>query len=149
MVWNQATQTSGGGFGYGANATAIGGPSTGNDTGTPGAGGGYWGGNVSTSIEHNPGHHAATGGSCYISGYSGCRAVKNSSTQSNISFETHANHYSGLKFDSGAEMYDGGGYKWGSTAATSTCGFKHPTTGNTENGHYGNGYCRITLISID
>ena len=140
----KATQTSGYKFGIGADATRYGGTVSGSDTGSSGGGGGYWGGNVSNSSVQDNGYHSGTGGSCYISGFSGCRAVKSSSTsQSNISFETHANHYSGLKFSS-SEMYDGAGYKWNSSAATSTRGFKNPS-GTNENGHSGSGYCRITF----
>ena len=92
---------------YGANQTSGGGTHSSlnyvgsfglagymNSTGDWGAtgGGGYYGG---TSI-YNAG--ASGGGSSFISGYNGCDAIFENSTEGNIYHSHQPNHYSGLVF---------------------------------------------------
>lgn len=106
-----------------------------------GGGGGYYAG-------INSGHvNSASGGSSFISGYSGCNAITELSTDDNIEHTNQANHYSGKVFTSGV-MIDGKGCNWSSGSAAS-CGSNQPQpTGSNTAGHSGNGYARITLLSI-
>ena len=82
------TQSSGGGFGYGADVT--------NNTDTGGAGGGWYGGKVTN---HNNG--GAGGGSSYIKGYSGCNT-------SYHSYQTNINYIEGGSLQIGKR--NGNGY---------------------------------------
>jgi len=91
-----------------------------------GGGGGYYGG--ANSIVHCGG----SGGSSFISGYSGCNAIKESSTESNIVHSGSPNHYSGYVFTNSVMVA-------GNAIITSP-------TGGTEIGHNGNGYCVISWI---
>jgi len=93
-----------------------------------GGGGGYYGGGgggVNTGIIGS-----GAGGSSFISGYTGCDAIKESSTEENIEHTGQPNHYSGYVFTNPV-MIDGG-----STMPS--------PSGGTETGHSGNGYCIIT-----
>ena len=113
--------------------------------GQDGEGGGGWYGGCAA------GHASGAGGSSYISGFTGCRAIKQSAT---VNTGGEAYHESGsvATIDgqsytfSNPEIWDGNGYKWNSSAATSTRGFKSPS-GSAENGHTGNGYARITYTN--
>ena len=99
--------------------------------GLSGGGGGYYGGNVSWDITgSNSIHASASGGSSFISGYSGCDAIAESSTEDNIIHTGQPNHYSGKVFTNPI-MIDGGSVM-------------PSPTGSTETGHTGNGYCIIT-----
>ena len=115
-----ASQTSGYKFGIGASSDRTGG------------GGGYYGGNMTSIFEHTErrDHCAATGGSSFISGYTGCDAISESSTEDNIIHTGQPNHYSSYVFTNPV-MIDGG-----STMPS--------PSGGTETGHSGNGYCIIT-----
>ena len=62
------------------------------DNNQTGGGGGYYGGGSS-------GHSGAGGGSSFVSGYTGCNAVAESSTSSNIIHTNQAIHYSNKKFE--------------------------------------------------
>ncbi|SFW48642.1 Glycine rich protein, partial [Prevotellaceae bacterium HUN156] len=114
------TQTSGYGFGIAlyskpSSASSVWG----------GGGNGYYSGYSDTTT------HGGGGGSSFISGHSGCNAIKESSTSGSISHSGSPNHYSGLVFTS-TQMIAGN--------ATQT-----KPGGGTETGHSGNGYARITL----
>ena len=139
-------QTSGYKFGRGQDGNN----SNSNKT-SSGAGGGYYGGTSATytydqgkqysiSEFYGPG----AGGSSFISGHNGCKAIKSSSTESSISHESHANHYSGYVFTS-TIMIDGLGYQWTTTKGTLKT-MPNPSGGNfaSGKGNSGNGYCRIT-----
>lgn len=91
-------------------------------------GGGYYGGGAC-------GHCGGSGGSSFISGYSGCNAITEESTESNITHTGSSNHYSGLVF----------------TNMTMTAGnaIMPAPGGDTETGHSGNGYARITFVSAN
>jgi len=91
-----------------------------------GGGGGYYGG--ANSIVHCGG----SGGSSFISGHSGCNAIKESSTESSIIHTGSPNHYSGYMFTN--SMMIAGNEPMPS-----------PISG-TETGHNGNGYCIISWI---
>ena len=133
-----ASQTTGNKFGQGADGKTQ--PF--NNACTGGGGGGYWGGNTSTNtaIFHGRIECGGHGGSSYISGYSGCVAVKSGTSDSNIAFRTEtdavtkASHTSGLVFTSGTSMIDGDNSMPNPAAATGNI------TGNN-----GNGYARITV----
>ena len=106
----------GGGFGYSSGNAQSGG------------GGGYYGG---ATVAHCGG----SGGSSFISGYSGCNAIDKSSTFDKITHTGLPNHYSGLIFTN-SQMIVG------------NSSMPKPT-GGTETGHAGNGYARITFVSAN
>ena len=106
-----------------------------------GAGNGYYSGGAGN-------HCGGAGGSSFISGYSGSNAISSSSTSSNIVHTGSPNHYSGKIFTSGV-MIDGKGCNWSSGSA-SNCGANQiQPNGSYATGHMGNGYARITLVSLD
>ena len=114
---------SNGGFGYGGAS---------NNTHGGGGGSGYYGGGGGGWIR---GLVASGGsGSSYISGYSGCNSISQSSTSSSISHLGSANHYSGYVFTNSV-------MKAGDESMPST-------SGGTETGHYGNGYAKITWMPV-
>lgn len=93
-----------------------------------GGGGGYYGG-------AHCGHCGGSGGSSFISGYPGCNAITEASTESSITHSGSSNHYSSLVF----------------TNMTMTAGnaIMPIPSGGTETGHSGNGYARITFVSAN
>ncbi len=89
-------------------------------------GGGYYAG--------NPGYGGnAGGGSSFISGYYGCNAISEESTENNIIHTGQPNHYSGLIFKNG--MMRSGADEMPTHNGTSTM-----------IGNSGNGYAKISLI---
>ena len=97
-----------------------------------GSGGGYYcggGGGVAWGMVGS-----GSGGSSFISGYSGCDAIAESSTEDNIIHTSQPNHYSGKIFTNSV-MRDGGSVM-------------PSPTGGTETGHTGNGYCIITWFPL-
>jgi len=113
------SQTSGFRFGIGQTGNSG---SIGHDR--SGGGGGYYGGYAYRC--------AASGGSSFISGYQGCNAIKESSTESNIVHSDSPNHYSGYVFINSVMIA-------GSASMPSP-------VGGTESGHGGNGSCIISYI---
>ncbi|WP_084608566.1 fimbrillin family protein [Xylanibacter oryzae] len=114
-----------GGFGYGGTndgfKSVLGGCA---------GGSGYYGGGAS-----NRGHGGGGGGSSFISGYTGCNAILESSTSDKIQSANSPNHYSKYIFTN-SQM----------TAGNTSM----PTpSGGTETGHTGNGYARITFVSAN
>jgi hypothetical protein len=106
-------------FGYG------GGTATYTAAGTQtGGGGGYYGGGLS-------GHGGAGGGSSFISGHIGCNAINSSGAHTG-----QPNHYSGKVFTN-TQM------KTGNESMPNPRG-----TGNIT-GNSGNGYAKITIVSVD
>ena len=91
-----------------------------------GGGGGYYGGAIC-------GHCGGSGGSSFISGHTGCDAITEESTESNIMHTEQPNHYSGLVFTN-------------TTMTAGNASMPNPS-GGTETGHSGNGYARITFVS--
>ena len=98
------------------------------------------------------------GGSSYISGHTGCVAIKEGSTTdprevkiSGCETGTTNNdcsiHYSNMVFTE-TVMIDGKGCKWTNELTTDCAGQPQPD-GTTTTGHSGNGYARITLLSIE
>lgn len=105
-----------------------------------GGGSGYYGGG-------SVGHGGAGGGSSFISGHNGCDAIKEESTEDNIIHTGQSIHYSGLYFTD-TLMIDGNGYQWTNQKEGYT-GMPSSSDKNIITGNSGNGYARITLISID
>lgn len=108
-----------------------------------GGGSGYWGGVKGYG-------QGGSGGSSYISGHAGCVAIVSASstaasTAGTVNSVERSKHYSGKIFTN-TVMVDGGGYKW-TTSRSGTQNVMPKTSGSgTENGHYGDGFCRITYI---
>lgn len=96
----------------------------------PGGGGGYYGGG---SISYAGG---SGGGSSFISGYPGCDAILESSTESNIIHTGQPNHYSGKIFTNPV-MIDG------------LHTMPNPRGVGNIKGNPENGYARITLVSVN
>ena len=129
------TQTSGGIYGCDtynnicgtSGRFGIGGSGNGKDPG-PSGGGGYYGGGGITYVG------SASGGSSFISGFQGCDAIFENSTEDHIYHRGNPFHYSGKYFTDGI-MIDGQ--------------HEMPTTDlhSTELGHQGNGYAIITYIA--
>ena len=93
-----------------------------------GGGSGYYGG--AHGIHPGGGWTGGGGGSSFISGYTGCDAIDESSTEDNIVHTGQPNHYSGKVFTNPI-MIDG-------------ASIMPSPSGGTETGHSGNGYCIIT-----
>ena len=85
-----ATQTAGYKFGIGQDGYGVG-----DSDGVAGAGGGYYGGFTS---DESDGKEAGSGGSSFISGYEGCNAISEESTEDNIIHTEQSIHYSGKEF---------------------------------------------------
>ena len=100
----------------------------GDGTSSSGGGSGYYGG--AHGIHGGNGWTGGGGGSSFISGYTGCDAIDESSTEDNIVHTGQPNHYSGYMFVHSV-MIDGGSVM-------------PSPSGGTETGHSGNGYCIIT-----
>ena len=117
-----------------------------------GGGGGYWGG--------TKGHgNGGSGGSSYISGHAGCeaRASETATTNKTGTANTIAKstHWSGKIFTaSSIVMIDGDGYRWTTTKGTLinvplTDLYDTTNREAVNHGHTGNGFARITQISVD
>lgn len=131
-----ATQTSGYAFGYGGPGLA--------GQAYSASGGGYYGGKSSTTQPCT----LSAGGSSFISGHAGCNAISESSTSSNIIHTGQSIHYSNYKFEK-TNMIDGAGYSWTNTKGNDTVGMPTYDGLGTMIGNIGNGYAKITFISID
>lgn len=128
-----ATQTTGFVFGRGGNGDNTG--STYYCNGHAGGGGGYYGGIGGLSTGMYCYTIGGGAGSSFISGHIGANAIDSNSTSSKIMFTNQPNHDSGYIFDS--TFMIGGNefmptYDWKSTMI----------------GNRGDGYARITLLSI-
>ena len=98
-----------------------------------GAGNGYYAGGKGNLGYYTVGVGAT--GSCFISGYPGCDAIKESSTENAIVHTGQPNHYSGLVFTD-TEMIDG------------QSSMPSPFGGTDEIGHSGDGACIVTQLSF-
>ena len=103
-------------------------------------GGGYYTGSSGSAAN-------AGGGSSFISGHNGCDAIKEESTEDNIIHTGQSIHYSGLYFIN-TLMIDGEGYRW-TTKKEEQIGMPSHSDNSIIMGNSGNGYARITLVSID
>ena len=110
-----------------------------------GGGSGYYGGGSGLATDNNV--DSGAGGSSFISGHNGCDAIKEESTESNIIHTGQSIHYSGLYFTN-TLMIDGEGYRWTDTKEEQI-GMPSHSDNSIIMGNSGNGYARITLISID
>ncbi|MBP3635347.1 MAG: InlB B-repeat-containing protein [Bacilli bacterium] len=124
---SEATQTSGYKFGIGQNGSG-----TGDGDGVAGAGSGYYGG---TTSGNSSGKETGTGGSSFISGYDGCNAIGEESTEDSIVHTGQSIHYSGLAFTNFV-MKSGND--------------EMPTTDGASSmiGNLGNGYAKITRLEV-
>ena len=102
-----------------------------------GGGAGYYGGGSGGGWSG-----AGAGGSSFISGHDGCNAVNSSGSHTG-----QPNHYSGYVFTD-TIMIDGAGYKWTNVKGEYT-GMPTHDGKSTMTGNSGNGYAKITLVSID
>lgn len=124
------TQTSGGK----GNSTSLegkfgfGGNNTNSNVASSGGGGGYYGGGATTNIGYST--EVGGSGSSFISGYENCDAMDKDGKHTG-----QPNHYSGLIFTD-SNMISG----------SDTMPTYDGTT--TKNGNVGNGYAKITLISL-
>ena len=84
------TQTSGYKFGIGQNGYGVG-----SSNGVAGSGGGYYGG---TTSDYADNCEAGAGGSSFVSGYDGCEAILEESTENNIIHSGQKIHYSKKEF---------------------------------------------------
>ena len=84
------TQTSGYKFGIGQDGYGVG-----DSDGVAGAGGGYYGGMTSDYADEC---EAGAGGSSFVSGYDGCNAISEESTENNIIHSEQKIHYSKKEF---------------------------------------------------
>ena len=98
-----------------------------------GAGNGYYAGGKGNHGDCTVGVGAT--GSCFISGYSGCDAIKESSTENAIAHTGQPIHYSRLFFTD-TKMIDG------------QSPMPSPFGGTDEIGHSGDGACIITQVSF-
>ena len=148
-----ATQTSGGPAMYKGidGSFGIGGINSVSSYNT--GGGGYYGGG---------GGATSAGGSSFISGHNGCVAITEDSTEDNIIQRNDSSgnvcidgttdimcsyHYSDYIFNN-TVMIDGGGYVWTTVKANSSTGMPTHDGSGTMKGNDGNGYAKITLLSI-
>ena len=95
------TQTSGYKFGIGQNGYGVG-----SSNGVAGSGGGYYGG---TTSDYADNCEAGAGGSSFVSGYDGCNAISEETTENNIIHSGQKIHYSkkvfqNIKFLNGNEQ---------------------------------------------
>ena len=118
------------GFGYGGSYRS-GLPAT-------GGGAGYYGGSRSGHVA------SAGGGSSFISGYNGCDAITEDSTENNITHTGQPNHYSGYIFTNPV-MIDGAGCNW-QTGVAASCFVQPQPNGGRSVGHSGDGYARFTYL---
>ena len=117
-----------------------------------GGGGGYWGGARGYG-------NGGNGGSSYISGHAGCEARASETATSNKTGTANtiakSTHWSGKLFTaSSIVMIDGAGYQWttakGSKMNVPKTDFYETTNKETTTfGHSGDGFARITQISVD
>ena len=165
-----ATQTAGGYGAYNGKRENVGTFGKGGDGeknnqyyGSSGGGGGYYGGGGGYSKSWMPedlrcSASSSTGGSSFISGHNGCDAISEASTSSNIIHTGKSIHYSGKNF-ANTVMIDGYGQTW-STVVGDIVSYPNPFGGfyvlNNKIGRVdnldefsGNGYARITLLSLD
>jgi loricrin, putative len=84
------TQTSGYKFGIGQDGYGVG-----SSNGVAGSGGGYYGG---TTSDYADNCEAGAGGSSFVSGYDGCEAILEESTENNIIHSGQKIHYSKKEF---------------------------------------------------
>ena len=84
------TQTSGYKFGIGQDGYGVG-----DSDGVAGAGGGYYGGMTSDYADEC---EAGAGGSSFVSGYDGCNAIFEETTENNIIHSGQKIHYSKKEF---------------------------------------------------
>ena len=137
VSYSPGTQTGGYKFGEGMTHTR-----TYSNIESGGGGGGYYGGRTNEGSTNED--WAGCGGSSFISGYSGCNAIKESCTVNTGGSTNHTgspNHYSGLTFTNGTMI---------SGATSSMPNPNQPTlTTSTTTGNDNSGFARITILPYD
>ena len=145
-----AQQATAGRFGIGGNGGGFTSNCTSCTNGSFGGGAGYYGGAGGSNVIN--GSLPSAGGSSFISGHTGCVALKSSESNdplancsSGTSDITCSYHYSGFKFTD-TVMIDGTGCSWTNEKTNQCDGM--PSHDGTEKiiGNTGNGYAKITLI---
>ena len=86
-------------------------------------------------------------GSSFISGHNGCDAIKEESTENNIIHTGQSIHYLGIYFTNTLMIY-GEGYRW-TDKEEEQIGMPSHSDNSIIMGNSGNGYARITIVSID
>ena len=145
-----AKQATAGTFGLGGNGGGITTSCTSCTNGSFGGGAGYYGGAGGSNLMS--GSFPSAGGSSFISGHTGCVALKSSESNdpltncfSGTSDIACSYHYSGYKFTD-TIMIDGTGCKWTNEKTNQCDGMPSHDETTTIVGNSGNGYARITLI---
>ena len=87
-------------------------------------------------------------GSSYISGHDGCDSISSLSTSTNLIHTGSSIHYSNKKFNN-TRMIDGYGYEWTTKKSNEVSGMPNKDGIGLTAGNSGNGYAKITLVSID
>ncbi len=104
-----------------------------------GAGGGWYAGGNGT-------HGGAGGGSSYISGHDGCKAISQSSTADAIT-HTDNSEYMNFLFTN-TLMIDGDGYKWTTEKTSERVSMPKNGVTNVDVGNDGNGFAKVTYLGI-
>jgi len=127
------TQTSGYKFGIGQDGQHY---KTNVDQG--GGGGGYYGAKAFSNTSYSYICIPGAGGSGFVSGFTGCVAIAESSTESSIKQSTASDktvHYSGMKFTN-AQL---------TAASFSSAVMPNPSGGSNIKGRADSGYCIIVM----
>ena len=146
-----AKQATAGTFGLGGNGGGFTTTCTSCTNGSFGGGAGYYGGAGGSNLMS--GSFPSAGGSSFISGHTGCVALKSSESSdpltncsSGTSDITCSYHYSGFKFTD-TIMIDGTGCTWTNEKTNKCDGMPSHDGTSTIQGNTGNGYARISLIN--
>lgn len=91
-------------------------------------------------------HGGASGGSSYISGHNGCRAISQGSTSDAITHQA-GSEYVDFVFNN-TLMIDGDGNKWTTEKTNEKVIMPNNGITNVEIGNDGNGYARVTYLGI-
>ena len=121
-------------FGKGENGVGLG-----DSDGQAGGGGGYYGGQGGNDSRGSKISGNGGGGSSFVSGLSGCIAVEESSTSSNLILKSNSEHYSGYVFSDPKTMS-------GNTNESANQPVSGVHSSIKQTGQNGNGYARITVI---
>ena len=105
-----------------------------------GGGGGYYGGAYGCGA-------AGSGGSSFISWHTGCDAITEGSTSTNIVHTGQSLHYSNYGF-SNTVMIDGKGYKWTDEVGSAIVGMPNHDGNGTMIGNTGDGFAKISPVAI-
>ena len=91
-------------------------------------------------------HSGASGGSSYISGHNGCRAISQGSTATSITHQSGSEYADFIFYNT--LMIDGDGNKWTTDKTDEKVTMPNNGITNVEIGNDGNGYARVTYLGI-